>query len=651
MKNACLSPRIRLSVSPAMAALPLALTASLASYAQTSQTLPSVTITANRVQQDLQSAPFSAVVISGEQILASGASDANDAIRRLAGIPSRTDLRGGRNYSIDLLGFGATADQNVVVIVDGVRISENELATARLSAISPEMIESIEIIRGGSSVQWGEGASAGLINVVLKRGTAAGVAGSASVQLESFSGRDVRAQLRGGNGSAGFDVNVRRYDTDGYRDNSRNKQETASVGVNGGAGPLGFRARISSENEESRFPGSLTFAQYAANPRQTFTPNDFGNFSETRASAGVDYTLDAWKFALDVGHRNRQSDGNFVGSSFNSQSKSRTLQASPKATYTGRVGGSALTVVAGMDFNHWKFNSVDNFGQNEDATQNNRAAYLTGDLLLPTGTRLAAGVRHEKVNKKAVDANNFVNYDRPDKLNAWDLGVNQALSGGFNVYARAAQAYRLPNVDENRFLLAALRPQITRDIESGLKWQSTAGHSAGVRVFRQKARDEIAFDPTTFSNVNLDPTRRTGMEINGQAAIASNLTLSGSLQAVDAKFSGGPNTGREIPLVSRMSAVVRLDWQIDARQRLGMGVQYQGEARFGNDNANTCARRIPSNALLDARYSWKIKQVELSLAADNLTDRKSFSQAFNCVTGGIYPDPGRVLKASLRYSF
>ena len=88
-----------------MAVLPLALTVSLASYAQTSQTLPSVTVTANRVQQDLQSAPFSAVVLSGEQILASGASDANDAIRRLAGIPSRTDLRGGRNYSLDLRGL------------------------------------------------------------------------------------------------------------------------------------------------------------------------------------------------------------------------------------------------------------------------------------------------------------------------------------------------------------------------------------------------------------------------------------------------------------------------------------------------------------------------------------------------------------------
>ncbi|MBC7445196.1 MAG: TonB-dependent receptor [Polaromonas sp.] len=636
-----------------LAALPLALAAIFPCHvlAQTVSQLRETVVTANRVEQDLPSAPFSAIVLTGEEILASGANDANDAIRRLVGIPSRTDLRGGRNYSLDLLGFGATADQNVVVIVDGVRISENELATARLSAISPEMIESIEIIRGGSSVQWGEGASAGLINVVLKRSASAGLTGSASLQLESFSGRDARAQLQGGNAHAGFDVNLRQRESDGYRINSENKQETASAGVNGSAGAVGLRARVSSENEKSRFPGGLTFAQYAANSRQTVTPNDFGNYAETRVSAGIDYTLDAWKFALDIGQRNRQSAGYFVGSSYNSQSKSDSQQVSPKATYAGRVGSSALKVVVGLDFNRWNYNSVDNSGQNENATQDNRALYLIGDLLLPSNTRLTAGVRQEKVNKKALDAVNLVNYDRPDSLKAWDIGANQALSGGFNVYARGAQAYRLPNVDENRYLFAALRPQVTRDIEMGVKWQSVAGQRAGMRVFRQKATDEIAYDPTLFSNVNLDPTRRAGIELNGQVSLASNLTLNGSLQTVDAKFSEGPNAGKEIPLVSQTSAALRVNWQIDTRQRLGVGVQHLGKARFGNDNANDCARMIPANTLVDVRYVWKMDRVELSLAADNLTDRKSYSQAFNCVTGSIYPDPGRVLQASVKYSF
>ncbi|MBC7435309.1 MAG: TonB-dependent receptor [Bdellovibrionales bacterium] len=632
-----------------MAVLPLAMAASSACLAQSAAALPGVTVTAKRVAQDLQSAPFSGVVLTGEQILASGASDANDAIRRLVGIPSRTDLRGGRNYTLDLGGFGATADQNVVVVVDGVRISENELATARLSAIAPELIESIEIIRGGSSVQWGEGASAGVINVRLKRATREGFNGSASAQIESYSGRDLRAQLGGGNGNIGFDISARSLRTDGYRANSTDKQETLSAGLNGSLGGLGFRARLSHEEEKGRFPGPLTFAQFAANPRQSVTPNDFGNYAETRLSAGVDYKLDTVTLAVDVGHRDRETSGNFSG--YSVTGKSRVNQVSPKATYNGRMGEAALTLLAGMDFFDWEFDGVDSLGQNEKSHQRNRAFYLSGDVLLASGTRLSAGARTEKVNKRAVDPVNFVNYDRDNNVNAWDLGVNQALTAGFNVYGRAAKSYRLPNIDENRYLFTALRPQNTRDLEAGLKWQAAEGHTAGVRVFRQKSIDEIAFDATTFSNVNLDPTLRSGIELSGRAQIAKNFAVTGTLQTVKAKFSSGPNNGKEIPLVSEHSGTVRLDWRIDDRQTLDLGVRYLGSARFGNDDANTCAVKIPSSTLVDARYAWRFDKIEVSLAADNLANRKSYSQGFSCVTGSLYPDPGRVLKAAVRYRF
>ena len=649
MKNRVLRTPVS-AVSLAVAAV-FSTSTAFAQNGTTTQ-LKETVVTANRVQQDVQSAPFAAVVLTNEQIISSGATDANDAIRRLVGIPSRTDLRGGRNYKLDLMGFGETADQNVVVIVDGVRISENEQATARLSAVSPEMIESIEIIRGGSSVQWGEGASAGLINVVLKKNVTAGLRGSASIQGESFGGTDVRAQVAGGNGRIGFDINARAYDKDGYRSNSKNNQQTLSAGLNGSAGGFGFRARASSENEKSRFPGPLSFAQFGANPQQTATPNDFGNYNETRLSAGVDYKLGAITFAIDVASRDRKSDGFFVASSYNSAAKSKSTQLSPKVTYTGKVGLGAMTVVAGMDVNSWDYASVDNFGQNEKAKQTNSAAYITADLLLATGTRLTAGSRQERVNKKGQDPVNFVSYDRSNNLQAWDLGLNQAIALSLNAYGRAAQAYRLPNVDENRFLAAALRPQITRDVEVGLKWAPNANSTAGVRLFRQNAVDEIAYEAfPTFANVNLDPTRRSGIELTGKTEIMRGLSLGGSLQSVTAKFSGGPSAGKEIPLVSQNSAALRADWQIDGRQRLGAGLQFLGGSRFGNDAANTCARKIPSSTTLDARYAYKLDKFELSVAADNLSNSKSYSQAYNCVTGSLYPDPGRAIKLAVRYNF
>lgn len=625
--------------------------------AQTVAQLPTTTVTANRFEQDIQSAPVAVSVLTGAQILASGATDANDAIRKLLGIASRTDLTGGRDYSLDLRGFGATADQNVVVIVDGIRISENEGATARLSAIAPEMIESIEVVRGGSSVRWGEGAGAGLINVVLKQSTTKGVSGSVTGQLESYAGRDGRANLRVGGENVGFDANLRSYASNSYRDNNAVRQDTASVGLSAQSGALKLRLRVNTEDQNSRFPGPLTFAQYQANPQQSVTPNDFGKFAETRLTAGAEYRSGPMTYALDMGTRNRDASSNFASFSFSGQTKSSSYQVSPKVIYTGAWAASAVTLVAGADFNRWNYAATSNFLQNEVAFQFNEAYYLSGDLLLPTGTRLLGGVRQEQANKRAEDAANFVSYNRSDRLDAWDLGLSQTLFSGFNAYARTAKAYRLPNVDENRFLSAALRPQTTRDLEVGIKWRNLADQSASLRVFEQNAIDEIAFNPLDPAcapfgcNANLDPTRRSGVELEGRAPLGKALVLSGSVQTVHARFSEGSNAGREIPLVSSVSGAVRLNWAIDARQSLNLGVQFLGSARFGNDNDNSCSGRIPARQLLDARYSWRMDRVELSLAANNLTDEKSYSNAFSCTTGSLYPDPGRTLRAAIKYAF
>ena len=82
-----------------------------------------------------------------------------------------------------------------------------------------------------------------------------------------------------------------------------------------------------------------------------------------------------------------------------------------------------------------------------------------------------------------------------------------------------------------------------------------------------------------------------------------------------------------------------------------MGVQYVGEARFNDDSANTCTRKIPSSTLLDARYAFQLDKLELSVAADNLTNSKSYNLGFSCLTGNVYPNPGRVLKLAAKYAF
>ena len=635
--------RLGASVLAVMAAFPV-----LAQSDVVSQ-LPTVTVSAYRYSQDEVSAPYATTVLTGAQILASGATDANDAIRRLTGMPFRTDLRGGGDYTLDLRGFGATANQNVVVIVDGVRISENEIATARLSTISPEMIESIEVVRGGSSVQWGEGASAGVIHVVLKQKATKGVHGTAIMQLESFNGRDGRGQISVGGEDVSFDANVRSYQTDGYRDNSQNKQDAVALGVSGTTGTLKYRLRVSSDDQDSRFAGPLTFAEFAANPVQTKTPNDFGLSHETRWTGGFEYQSGLLNYALDIGTRKRDVSAHYVG--FESQASSDSTQLSPRVMYISKLGKSAVTVLLGGDIQRWNFSGMNNFGQNETATQNNNAWFTSVDVLTFSSTRVTAGYRSEKVRKIGDDPANFVSYNRHDSLSAWDIGINQGLTTELNVYARSAKAYRVANVDENRYLTAELNPQITRDVELGAKWHPRSGISASGRLFQQNAVDEIAYDPLAFNNVNLDPSRRKGVEVEGQVQLSKTLRLNGSLQTVKAQFSSGVYSGLEMPLVSSVSGALRLGWRPDVHRTVTLGMQHLGAARFGNDNDNTCAARIPSSTRWDARYAYVYDKLEVALSLTNLSDVSTYSYAYSCATGALYPDSGRKLALSVKYSF
>ncbi|MBD3842521.1 MAG: Plug domain-containing protein, partial [Campylobacterales bacterium] len=84
---------------------------------------------------------------------------------------------------IDMRGFGITDGyQNVVVIVDGQRLNNIDMTTQLLSSIPVDTIEQIEIIKGSGSVKYGDGATAGAINIITN--------GKYNNKLSMFSGNN-----------------------------------------------------------------------------------------------------------------------------------------------------------------------------------------------------------------------------------------------------------------------------------------------------------------------------------------------------------------------------------------------------------------------------------------------------------------------------
>ena len=133
------------------------------------QNLPAVNVLGARFGADAALAPIGATVITAADMRRAGVTDVNQALRKIGGVYGRQSLDGSAEFALDLRGFGAGSAQNLVVMLDGVRLSENDLGGAILATIPIETIERIEVIRGGASVLFGDGATGGVIQIVTKR--------------------------------------------------------------------------------------------------------------------------------------------------------------------------------------------------------------------------------------------------------------------------------------------------------------------------------------------------------------------------------------------------------------------------------------------------------------------------------------------------
>jgi len=112
-------------------------------------------------------------VITAQEIAHSPAQTLQEIIAQAPGV-QLTSLFGGINgvkTSVDLRGFGAFATSNTLVLINGRRLNDIDIAGVDFSTIPRDSIERIEIIRGNSgAVLYGDNAIGGVINIVLKNG-------------------------------------------------------------------------------------------------------------------------------------------------------------------------------------------------------------------------------------------------------------------------------------------------------------------------------------------------------------------------------------------------------------------------------------------------------------------------------------------------
>ena len=646
----------------ALAKKPLALCCALAlaafAPAHADEAVPTVTITGPRFDSDPSLRPIGATVISAEEIRNAGANDVNEAIRKIGGVYGRQSLDASPDFGLDLRGFGSNSSQNFVVMVDGVRMSENEFGGSVLSTIPIDLVERIEIIRGGASVLFGEGATGGVIQVVTKRPGKNSARGSILAEVGQFQERMLRASAARSWDAFSLDAAVTRQTTDNYRLHNAYGLRSGNLGAQWAYSGGRIGVRVERALSEADFAGPLSLSQFNADPRQTFTPRDNDVLQANRSSAFIEQRLGGVELAAELSRRSKRvvSDYYFPDLSRGIYDSHQT-QFSPRMRMLGRFDGLLNELVAGIDLTRWERDTVYSFSHANDR-QKSKALYVRDEVKWSAehNGRLALGVRRERFDKDSVQLMYAAPADHGQQSqNAWEVQGSMDAIPLVNLYAKAGRSFRVPNGDENgyRSSLGMLKIQTSRDLEFGV----TAGDSARsvtARLFRHALDNEIFFNPLLNggygANTNLDPTEREGFELDAQGAIASGWRASAHYQHVKARFTEGQYSGREMVLVPKNVLSARLSWLPGDGQSADVGVQYVSSQRYGDDFANGCATRVPSYHTFDARYARKLGAWEFALAGLNLADKHYFSNAFGCA-GGIYPSDARQLKLSARYDF
>ena len=649
---------MKICISPArLTVLALSLSAAFSALAQTKPvpTFNEVLVTANRVAGPRESQPFGTSVISAEDIQRVGAVTVNEAIMRILGVPGRQDFYGGGDYALDLRGFGGTSDSNQVVIVDGIRINEADLGGTRLAGIPIESVVQIEVIRGSGAVLYGEGATGGVIIITTNAGK--GVARKNAASLYAGAGsyglREGRANATLASGGFSLDVSAMQRSADNHRDNFRSDTDAVSAVAQWSNDWLRAGARVAQDGLNTGLPGSLSASEYQNTPRKTTTRDDNASVDNNRSGLFAEASVGDWLLAADAGWREKKLRSVSASGSndYDVDAKNYAL----RATHSAQLTALSNHLTLGTDYATWQRDVRSTYGSST-ALQTSRAWYARDEVTLAsTGTTLSLGLRTERINKDNTTAAAGL----ADRQNAWELGLNQPMNKEVSVYGRAGRSFRLANVEEFGYTSPGLTllPQRSKDLELGSRYTS-GPVKLEARWYRSALTNEIGFDPQAAdpfgsffgANVNFDPTRRSGIELDGSYAYAKNLSLRLNAALRKSTFTAGSYAGKDVPLAARRTLALHADWSPAANQLVTGGVNWVSSRN--PDFANQCS--MPAYTTADARYAYQWQNVELSLGIANLFDRKFYTQAYDCaagVTTSIYPEPGRAVTAALRVKF
>ena len=569
-------------------------------------------------------------IITAQEIERRNHANVSDLLRSIAGVSVNRSGNTGGLTQVRLRGSEAN---HVLVIVDGVEVSNPNTGEFDFAGLRAEDIVKIEVLRGEQSALWGADAVGGVINIVTRAGQS-DKSLTFSVEGGSFETGEAQASAVIPVGETGaaltFGGNV--FTTEGYDISGQDGEEdgSESVGMYAGLnnvtlGPLSLSAKYSGQTANNEFDSDTDFDGRL---------NNTGGESETiTQTARLSAAFNVAGFENLINLSSANTEQTTKGTSFPNDTTGKRTNLNWAAER--QLGAHQITLLAETERETFSNFGGAGAGQNQEQTINNHA--LAADYSFSeNGLVLSASARQ--------DFN-----DRFDNAVAWRLGAGYAFQEiGGRVYGSVGEGIKNPTLTElfgffPAFFVgnAALQPESSLGYNIGYE-QKLMGDALTVSAnyFRSDLENEIFTDFSVFpatANNRTSESKREGVELETRFTF-DQISGRASASFINAEENGIPELRRPEFLASGT-----LTWSNDITA-FTLSVDHTG-SQIDTDFGTFTNLELDAFTLVGLNASYNINDiVSVSLRGENLLDER-----YEEVVG--YASQGRGVYAGLRARF
>jgi vitamin B12 transporter len=578
--------------------------------------LDEIVVTATRMPQALNKTIADTTVLDEQEIRNSGAPDVATLLRSVAGI--EVAQSGGLGSHSDTYMRGTNSNQ-VLVLIDGVRVNSATTGSTALEHIMLDNIERIEVVRGNVSSLYGSEAIGGVIQLFTKHGSGAPTF-TASAGGGTHGTQRMAAGFSGEVDSTSFSVNASKVKTDGV--SAINPQLAQNVNPNNN----GYDNNTLNAQVKHSFNADHAVTASWFSTRSNISFDNSGGFASPTDQNNTQDNIDKVSLASD----------DKISEMWHSQV--RIAQGTDDSqTY----GASAYRYKTQSNQFAWQNNLKLADNQKLSLAVENLGQSVSSDTLYTQTTRNVNSLMGSYTGEYGAQQVQFNlrqdNYSDFGLANTGLLGYGYVFTDSWRATGSISSAFKAP-IFNDLFAPASwgsnpnLKPERSQNQEIGLHYASN-GHRVDAVYFDNRISDLIIYQYPMMMNIN--QAQITGQELSyardmGNKHLKVNLTL-----------QNPRNTTTDLVLARRAKEFASIAASHDLGEwNMGAELRYSGARQ---DSNVATSQTLPSYTLVNLTTKYTIDQhLSLSARVDNLFNA-DYSEVYS------YNTLGRTLFVAVNY--